>query len=101
MSESEVVERIFGINSVEGRLQSGKEGVSRLLIRDGELSARLKALVDLANSKRLAILKVTDREFEEYTQVNHQGVGLEVSPLRTRTENEFYTLLEKKGLGRK
>ena len=96
MSESEVVERIFGINSVEGRLQSGKEGVSRLLIRDGELSARLKALVDLANSKRLAILKVTDREFEEYTQVNHQGVGLEVSPLRTRTENEFYTLLAKK-----
>ena len=96
MSEHAVVERIFGINSVEGRLSSGKEGVSRLLIREGELSSRLKALVDLAHSKSLEVLKVSDKEFEAYTQVNHQGVGLEVLPLRTRTENEFYTMLESK-----
>ncbi len=82
---------LFGINSVLGRLQSAK-GARRLLIRQGELSPRLESAQELARIHGLQIQKLTTVEFDELTNVNHQGIGLEVDSLKVLDEDAIDSL---------
>ena len=84
---------LFGVNSVLGRLQSAK-GVRRLLLREGELSARLTEAFELAKARGIKIDRLRADEFDGLTQVNHQGAGLEVDSLKVMDENALDGLLE-------
>jgi 23S rRNA (guanosine2251-2'-O)-methyltransferase len=84
---------IFGINSVMGRMQQTK-GIQRLLLRDGELSSRLQAALDRAKSAGIPCTRISEDEFKGHTDVNHQGVGLEVDHIRTLDESALYDILD-------
>lgn len=84
---------LFGINSVQGRLQSPK-GIKRLLIREGNLNERLQGLLDLAARHGVPVEHLTIDEFAKLTRVNHQGIGLEVDSLRCLDEAALYGLLD-------
>ena len=47
MKDAAVTDVLFGINSVESRLLAGKQGVHTLTVREGPLSRRVEALVEL------------------------------------------------------
>lgn len=84
---------IFGINSVLGRMQQTK-GISRLLLREGDLSRRLSDALERAKAVGIPCTRLSDQAFASLTSVNHQGVGLEVDHIRTLDESALYALLE-------
>ncbi|MFT7244914.1 MAG: 23S rRNA (guanosine2251-2'-O)-methyltransferase [Candidatus Azotimanducaceae bacterium] len=84
---------IFGINSVLGRMQQTK-GISRLLLREGDLSSRLSDALERAKSVGIPCTRLSEQAFASLTRVNHQGVGLEVDHIRTLDESALYALLE-------
>lgn len=84
---------IFGINSVLGRMQQTK-GISRLLLREGDLSRRLSDALERAKAVGIPCTRLSDQAFASLTGVNHQGVGLEVDHIRTLDESALYALLE-------
>tara|TARA_R110002072_G_scaffold104540_2_gene229017 strand:- start:27560 stop:28288 length:729 start_codon:yes stop_codon:yes gene_type:complete len=87
------MDKLFGINSVMGRLQQPK-GINRLLLRDGNLSARLAAAAEKARSAGIPCTRLSEQEFSALTKVNHQGIGLEVDHIRTLDESALYGLLD-------
>jgi tRNA G18 (ribose-2'-O)-methylase SpoU len=64
MKEAAVTDVLFGINSVESRLLAGKQGVHTLTVREGSLSRRVEALVELAESAAIPVQRATDRELD-------------------------------------
>jgi len=84
---------IFGINSVLGRLQQSK-GISRLLLREGDLSSRLSDALERAKSAGIPCSRLSEQEFAGLTRVNHQGIGLEVDHIRPLDESAIYALLD-------
>lgn len=84
---------LFGINSVLGRLQSAK-GVRRLVLKDGELSPRLDKALELAKVHGLQVDRIPLAEFSQLTDVNHQGVGLEVDSLKMLDESGLFGVLD-------
>ncbi len=86
------MQRIFGINSVLGRLDR-PAGVERLLLRRGKLSPRLLEIRTLAEAGKVPISLLDDAQFAELTDVNHQGVGLEVTGIDRLDEDGMFRLL--------
>lgn len=84
---------IFGINSVLGRMQQTK-GISRLLLREGDLSKRLSDALERAKSVGIPCTRLSEQSFASLTRVNHQGIGLEVDHIRALDEAALYALLE-------
>lgn len=84
---------LFGINTVLGRLQSGK-GVRRLMLREGDLSSRLAEALELAKNRGIRVDRLTPAEFDALTDVNHQGAGLEVDSLKVMDESALDALLK-------
>ena len=76
-----------------GRMQQTK-GIHRLLLREGELSARLEAALDRAKSAGIPCSRVSEDELKSLTDVNHQGIGLEVDQIRAVDESALYDLLD-------
>lgn len=70
-------ETIFGINSVTTRLRRGN-GLHKLMLRDGELSHRLKTVEQLARDRGCPIERVAEADLDRMTSVAHQGVALAV-----------------------
>jgi len=87
------MDKLFGINSVMGRLQQPK-GINRLLLREGDLSNRLSEAAERAKSVGIPCSRLSEQEFSALTKVNHQGVGLEVDHIRTLDEAALYSLLD-------
>ena len=94
MKEAAVTDVLFGINSVESRLLAGKQGVHTLTVREGSLSRRVEALVELAESAAIPVQRATDRELDEMTSISHQGVALTVAPMLMLGENALDQILE-------
>lgn len=84
---------LFGINSVQGRLQSPR-GLRRLLLRQGELNERLAKCLELAQKHNLPVDRLSAQDFSRFTSVNHQGVGLEVDSLRVLDDTALYGVLD-------
>lgn len=80
-------DRIVGINAVEVALWSGAG--QRLLIRDGKLNSRQQAIVELAKSQGVEVVR--DSGSTEHVD---QGVVLEAKAVKFRTELELQRLIE-------
>ena len=75
------MERLFGINSVEARLLLSSGGIDHVLLRSEKLSPRLEVLHDLAFKKGVRVERISNDEFDQLTDLNHQGAGVVAQPL--------------------
>jgi 23S rRNA (guanosine2251-2'-O)-methyltransferase len=75
------MENLFGINSVHARLMLGNVGVDHVMLRDGKLSLRLEELLTLAIKKEVRVERMSNSEFDDLTDLNHQGAGIVSKPL--------------------
>ncbi|MFT7133236.1 MAG: 23S rRNA (guanosine2251-2'-O)-methyltransferase [Cyclobacteriaceae bacterium] len=94
MKDAPIIDTLFGINSVEARLRAGKHGIHTLQVRTGQVSARVTALVELAETMGVAVTLISDVAFEELTSLNHQGVALQVTPRGMLGEKQLDEVLE-------
>jgi len=94
MKDEAVTDVLFGINSVESRLQMGKQGIQTLNVREGQLSRRVEALVELAEAAAIPVERVTDADLDNMTSINHQGVALMVAPMVMLGEKQLDRILE-------
>lgn len=81
---------IFGINAVASRLRQG-HGVHRLFIRPGRRNARHRELIAAAVA---AGVPVTARDIEY--EGAHQGVALQVDPIRPLDERLLMAMVEQR-----
>ena len=75
--------RVVGIHAVTQALRAGSG--TRLIVRPGDVSGRLQAVMDLAES--LACVVVRDEINQD--EVAHQGVALEVKPPSFQSEKSL------------
>jgi 23S rRNA (guanosine2251-2'-O)-methyltransferase len=94
VKDSPFIDTLFGINSVEARLRAGRQGIHGLQVRAGQVSARLAALVELAETMDVAVEQINDAAFDKLTSLNHQGVALQVTPKGMQGEKQLDDVLE-------
>jgi len=84
---------IFGINAIKSRLQLGGAGIEKVILRRGELSPRLKEIMDLATSIQCSVDRVEDDVLNGMTRVVHQGVGMMLAPLKMKSEADLFDIV--------
>lgn len=92
----QINDTIFGINAVRSRVLLGAKGIVRLLIRNGTLSDRLQSILDLAGEMGCSIDRISDVQLDEMTSVSHQGVGLELDPPVSISEDFLYKIVDQR-----
>ncbi|MBU2575151.1 MAG: 23S rRNA (guanosine(2251)-2'-O)-methyltransferase RlmB [Elusimicrobia bacterium] len=77
-------EFLYGANTAGEILKAGKRKVLRMYVSKGELEGKAKDIVCLAGKSGVPVDFVEPRSLERLSQGgNHQGVILEVEPLKT------------------
>lgn len=90
MSDSGI---IVGINAVKTRLRID-DGLRRLSMREGKLSKRLAELEALARDRGCPVIRVPAAELDRISDLPHQGVALEVDPIKPLVEDALNSLLD-------
>jgi len=66
---------IYGINPVSEALRSGRCRMTKVLVAEGRDPARLKGIIDMAESKRVLIRQVERSQLDSLTaNAPHQGI---------------------------
>ena len=86
-------ETIFGINAVQSRLRLSADGVERLFLRTGALSHRLQQVLELGTVTGCVIERISIDRLSHMTDVNHQGVALEIRLAPVGNENDLLDIL--------
>lgn len=89
---------VYGIHAVTAFLRSPNTGLHRLLVRQGDRSARLRAVVNLAGEVGCTVEHVPEQELTLHAQGGvHQGVVLLMDEPRPLTEADLDTVLSSAG----
>ncbi|MBI5744973.1 MAG: 23S rRNA (guanosine(2251)-2'-O)-methyltransferase RlmB [Elusimicrobia bacterium] len=76
-------ELLYGVNTAEEILKSGRRRVLRLVVSRAESNPRINALAGLARSKGVTVEFCDPRTLEKLAQgAHHQGVIIEAEPAR-------------------
>jgi 23S rRNA (guanosine2251-2'-O)-methyltransferase len=86
--------KIFGINAIRSRLQLGRTGVEKIMLRDGDLSARLQEILDLAVAMKCPVDRVSEEVLAKLTDVAHQGVGMMLLAPELKSEADLFEIIE-------
>lgn len=82
-------EHLYGVNPVEAALRAGRRRLGALLLRRGQMSARVEALRDLAVERGVRVTELEPADLERRcASSHHQGVGLACGPLPVLGERE-------------
>ena len=92
--ERKTLQAADGINAILSRLQSGRIGVQKIMLRDSKLSSRLQEILDLAEAMNLPIDRVTEKALANMTNVAHQGVGMALLPPEVKSEVDLFGIIE-------
>ena len=77
---------IYGFHAVTSRLRQGAETVKEVYAEASRSDRRMQDLIDLADEKKVRVLRVDERRLEGLTHAaRHQGVAARVEALRLPT----------------
>ncbi len=82
-------EMLYGANTAEEILKSGRRKVFRLYVSEGSLEGKAKIIVSLARKAGCPVDFMNPRSLDHMAKGgNHQGIILEVEPVQTLTLSE-------------
>ena len=82
-------EMLYGANTAEEILKSGRRKVFRLYVSEGSLEGKAKLIVSMARKAGCPVDFMNPRSLDHMSKGgNHQGVILEVEPVRTLSLSE-------------
>lgn len=86
---------IYGLHSIEARLQKQDPGITKLTIQKNRHDKRVQTIFDLAKKKHIAVEFVDPKTIDALVDdALHQGVVAEIKAPHNLNENDLYTLLE-------
>ncbi len=88
------IEYVFGIHSVQSKLQRNPEWVQKVWFQEGREDQRLKQVKDLADEQGIECQIMPRRELDNKVSGRHQGVVAACTPSPAKDEHFLTQLLE-------
>ncbi|MBS0288207.1 MAG: 23S rRNA (guanosine(2251)-2'-O)-methyltransferase RlmB [Proteobacteria bacterium] len=86
---------IYGVHAVMAALEHHPESLLTIYCETGEISARIKHLIEKANQHGIAIENMATTKLDKLTEsTHHQGIAAKVKALAPKTEKDILTWLE-------
>lgn len=85
---------VYGVHSVSAWLRARAKEASRLLVREGKLSARLDDVIRLASNCDCPVERVSVERLDQIGGKAHQGVVLYIDNLEALKEDALGSILE-------
>lgn len=87
-------ETIFGIHAIQAALKTAPHRIRELYVFQGRRDAKVKKIIDAAQSHSIAIRYVDKKQLDALCVGNHQGLVADIEAGKSLQESDLYPLLE-------